>query len=1253
MEIDLNGVNHLANKYEVKRAIADVLHSDYFRRRDAPDRPWNFEVTLKPGLTEARNDGTGRLSLPDRNLARKFLQWIKDGNRIIVRSRAIRFYDSRQRPKHGELQMLRKAPYMDPGMDEEHDQILQELDCSLRVNKLNFGVYYNDRSLPGAPKAYSKEWEGEYKSRSYAIMRFAYDHKVIRVMLGDSMTEETCYRVVIKFSSIRKIGWGYDVGDPFICFDLTIPPTLEREPFNRTRTGDDYRDGREFRYRIGYIDPAHERVAPYAHQVRVVLCQECDLQMFRSLCTIAGLRSPLPASVEASRRDFYSDEALTRIYMWLRSMEWTVAFQVEALLHNGLVNAYDLLNDLYQPINQLCKTKGVEAAHYLRQYTEALQTRLAGESAKACFERVSVICPYAAPAGHFLCHHVSFTPTRMILEGPYVIQSNRVIRRYEGYDQYFLRVDFRDEDRLQYRWDREVIAEFFLKERVGKILKNGFELASRKFEFLAYSQSALREHSVWFMHPFHHPREGDVTAHAIRQTLGDFSGVIRCPSKYAARMAQAFTATDPAVKITRDEWTEVQDLGQAPYEFTDGVGTISRELANQIWEKLCSDRKNFNLTGPQPAAYQIRFLGYKGMVAVDDQLEGKKMCLRPSMNKFRVHEEEDSAEIEIARAFERPSAAYLNKALIMILEDRGVRRDSFLKLQNRAVADVMMSGDSIELFRKLLEGHGLGRAYRLSHILQGLHDLGYEFNNLEADRKKLENPFLTRIRHYSRNHILRDIKHGARIPIPDSWCLPGIADEGPAYVAAGYENVYCLKKNQIYACIQNKHDETPTWIQGNVIIWRSPVVHPGDVQRVYAIGEPPDDQLCTFRNLVNVLVMPSQGDRSMASGLGGGDLDGDLFCISKDPSLLPSLHFEPASYTPVPPRTLEHDSTIEDICDFVVEYIHSDVLGLLSDRHLIIADQSKLCSRAVDYPKNGVPVNIDRSPRFLIRYKPDWHAAEVAAPRKTDYYESDRAVGHLYREIKLQDPAESSREPMVQVGDPITSALEPLVRYHLRSYRPPESAPELLDHTYRRYRDELRYIRMTHTLSNDPEVRLTEEEVVVATILAKCSQKRWRKDRISRIKVHSASLAQEIQREWLKPEERDTPDGQRRGLHFAWLAWTYTTDNSRRADKDAMNSFALLALGVVFDALDMLDIDWRLRRGRVPEVKANSQKVKANSQKVKANSQKENIKKGWSIDLDEEDITPAKKPGKNDRQAKRKPNKSNGRLSGPPKGRRD
>lgn len=140
-------------------------------------------------------------------------------------------------------------------------------------------------------------------------------------------------------------------------------------------------------------------------------------------------------------------------------------------------------------------------------------------------------------------------------------------------------------------------------ERVGTRLKEGFEIAGRYFQFLAYSSSALREHAVWYVNPFFDHEKGHwVTAESIRASLGDFSGVIYSPSKYAARIAQAFTATDPSVDIKRDQWEEVDDIGSEPHLHTDGVGTISTALGDMIWEALCEARDDSYRRNIKPSA---------------------------------------------------------------------------------------------------------------------------------------------------------------------------------------------------------------------------------------------------------------------------------------------------------------------------------------------------------------------------------------------------------------------------------------------------------------------------------------------------------------------------------------------------------------------------------------------------------------------------------------------------------------------------
>jgi RNA-dependent RNA polymerase len=88
----------------------------------------------------------------------------------------------------------------------------------------------------------------------------------------------------------------------------------------------------------------------------------------------------------------------------------------------------------------------------------------------------------------------------------------------------------------------------------------------------------------------------------VSPPVGFFDRVIHQPSKYAARIAQAFTATDPSVKIRREDLSEIDDIGQEPYLFTDGVGTISRQLGAMIWEELCKVRRDHGASAVEPSA---------------------------------------------------------------------------------------------------------------------------------------------------------------------------------------------------------------------------------------------------------------------------------------------------------------------------------------------------------------------------------------------------------------------------------------------------------------------------------------------------------------------------------------------------------------------------------------------------------------------------------------------------------------------------
>nr|GAT54624.1 calcium:hydrogen antiporter [Mycena chlorophos] len=1266
----IRNLENTADTFDVTKALAAVLHSDEFRtfaklgdscedeEDDGPDvdgtptegalnrKLLNFNVELNQSTVgTTRNNGTGMLSLPNEHVRSKLLEWLSPnfGNTIRVLSKKIKLARG---PGTMERQatLLSKTPYVDPQIERDHQAIIDKTDESLRVDVVQFGCYY--RQYPPRPlkdqepipaRQFSVEWQREYFNDSaherrqrdgpsnVAWLKFEYDHKRIVIKLGDETTEYEGALVILTFASISKVAIGYDP-KPYICFDTLTPPVLEAIKFHRTLTGDADFDNRRSKIRIGSLEPGHLRVAPYAHQIRLVLYNDPNRDMvdvFAKLCLDSGFpksmifRLPDRAPLDAVQRNFFAAKRLHTLEVAFRSMDWPIVFQLEALLHNGLLDTDEI--DFFMPkvealrkqkVETLRKQKpeddealakkmaSVAVGHFLQEFIKHLGTKSMRESPAECFNRLMKTLPNYQPlelqGGAYNCRHVTVTPTRMIFDGPYPVQSNRVIRKYIKHEDDFIRVDFRDEDRLNYRWARDVDGSQFVRERVGKILKNGLCIGGRKFEFLAYSTSALRGHAVWFMSPFIDKDANGtlVTSESIRKSLGDFAGtpLLKSPSKYAARLAQAFTATDPSIKIPRSEWEEVPDIVDPGFEdvdspparhiHTDGVGTISRKLAQRIWEELCKKRNRTTARTLTPDAFQIRFLGYKGVVGVDslldDNPDGIHMRLRRSMRKFDSEDEQkENAEIEIAMAFEKPSTAYLNRPLVMALEDRHVRQEAFMKLQDFAIADARTIDDGIMQFRNFLRNHSLGSPYRLSFILERLEKLGLDLKPT-LRMPGIDNPWFSELRQVSMNNVLRDIKHGARIPIPESHLLVGIADEGPAYKKRGLENVYELPPGKIYACVQRPEDDKPTWLTGSCTISRSPIVHLGDIQRVTAIGEPPAGMLCSFAGLKNVVVLPSiSGDskspRSLASCLGGGDLDGYNTCKT---------------------LKLDRDSTVDDICDFVVEYINSDVLGLLSDRLLIIADQSNwgmhdencqrlaaLCSQAVDYPKQGIPVNLEENPlpRLLLRCKPDWHAAEDSDVRKNDYYRSDKALGRLYRAIKLESivkptPSIPNGKPKISItANPIFCTLAQEIQ-RVVNWTPPadDPSPEI-ENLFRKYVEELRYISVTHTLTTEAGQSLLESEIVIGTILAKSVQKRWRTDCIYRCRYHANALVRDVQKKLWDSGSKEEPASLAniKGLERAWSAFILSIKRSE-SDEFGAKSFGLVALGTIFEWLDNL-----------------------------------------------------------------------------------
>lgn len=539
------------------------------------------------------------------------------------------------------------------------------------------------------------------------------------------------------------------------------------------------------------------------------------------------------------------------------------------------------------------------------------------------------------------------TPTRVILAGPEPESKNRILRMFANHTDHFLRVLFCDDDGQDLSFNPKVSNDK-VYERYRQVLRDGIKIAGRHFSFLGFSHSSLRSHSAWFMAPFLDDNFQKQSYETVIKTLGDFAG-IRVPARCAARIGQAFSETAYAVPIfdLGVHHRTIPDVKSADGErvFSDGCGTLSTGAMEEFWRHLPERYK-------AATCFQIRWGGAKGMLSLDTRLKGKTFCTRnESMVKF---ESNDLMEVGICDGASKPLRLMLNRQMIKIMEDMGTDDAWFFELQARELSILRTVTD------KAINTSTFMR-YQLIGINMGFPQFIKQVDRMGIDYRR--DLFLKTVVEHVVLKELRLVKHKARIPVYNGVTLFGIMDE-TGFLGEGEIFITFDKSNSQIA-------RPPA--RGQVIVTRSPALHPGDVRVVRMVSPPESSPL---RKLENCIVFSQKGERDLPSQLSGGDLDGDLYNIIWDVEAMPKRMFHPADYPRVTPQPLNRQVTRDDIADFFINFMRTDVLGMIATRHVIMSDVrdagtrdddcielAGLHSTAVDSSKTGIPVNIRSLPK--------------------------------------------------------------------------------------------------------------------------------------------------------------------------------------------------------------------------------------------------------------------------------------------------
>lgn len=331
------------------------------------------------------------------------------------------------------------------------------------------------------------------------------------------------------------------------------------------------------------------------------------------------------------------------------------------------------------------------------------------------------------------------------------------------------------------------------------------------------------------------------------------------------------------------------------------------------------------------------------MVSLDSTRNGDVLMLRRSMLKF---EGSDSWNIEICGSGLRPLPLYLNRQLVKILEDLGVPSSAFVDLQKEETDRLRAISQSPLLAADFLKESNIVRSIKLPWLIRALDRLELHYSNDEFLRQAIELAVVAK---------LHELKYRSRIYVRDGITLYGIMDE------TGF-----LREGEVYCPTAVGTQGRQVLVRRNVVITRSPALHPGDVQVVNAVDVPKSSPL---NHLHNCIVFSQKGGRDLPSKLSGGDLDGDLYNIIYDERLKPRQVAAPADYDRPCEPVLDRPVAKGDIIDFFLMFMQQDQLGRIATLHQIIADRkplgtfdsdcvllAELHSTAVDFSKTGHPV---------------------------------------------------------------------------------------------------------------------------------------------------------------------------------------------------------------------------------------------------------------------------------------------------------
>ena len=383
------------------------------------------------------------------------------------------------------------------------------------------------------------------------------------------------------------------------------------------------------------------------------------------------------------------------------------------------------------------------------------------------------------------------------------------------------------------------------------------------------------------------------------------------------------------------------------HNFTDGCGFISFGLADWIWKNNPILREKWKQI---PSLWQIRYCGdgkiCKGVLIVDYRTENKiSITFRSSLIKVAATRNGPvenclKFKLGIVSTSQNAKIGCLNKQVVALLS-ANIPCEKLLEIQLSYLNDVktarndpisalkcLSRGKQVDSFRRLLQD------YRISVIPSSFATLPQNVEILANEKLKL--------------------------PLACARLLMGASF--PETLNSNLKTGECVVLN-----------EFGSFIDGDVVVCRSPSYSPGDIRVLRGVKLPAEHPVSKLRN---VILFSTSGERPDPDKMSGGDLDGDLYLVIWDKRVLQYSdtlrNIEPEKYDP-PLSKPTSSKNPEDWIRYVALWensmlaqIDSCFFQLAGEKGISSDDCRELCalfSRAVDQ----IPSELEQLKQFASK----------------------------------------------------------------------------------------------------------------------------------------------------------------------------------------------------------------------------------------------------------------------------------------------